>query len=463
VRQVRGCGLKFHTIVKCPGVTVTQHHGNVMLEGQWADIDAAVNYIKDAVANSLCGAFDTWNHTNGSAAVTSVVDESLDELDRGKTRDVLTDDRQTRDSVTVDTDHAAAHRHHNVVSHSFTESTSSEVTENQLEIDEHVWRYIAFKYPDMCEHWKQALKPRFNVSSKMLEMTGQPQDLVNLREWWNKHDLTSVVQRVVEIAPAIDMNALKTLISSSEGSKFGVYVRLIHSTHIDLIGKASDISDLISWLNVALRDVREHMVNGSTDFDDTARVNGPVTPEAAINNVSSHINSPVAAASPELDKKPIIMIADRDRLKFKTTESQLVVEVLTGDLTRQKTQVIVNPANKHLLHYGGAARAIQNAAGPLLINECKDYIRKSKELPTSSVMHTTSGNLPRPINHVIHACGPDARQYPDDSQCLQLLEQTFYNCFVCANDTLHARSLALPAISSGTSVVFLIVKCQCTL
>jgi len=39
------------------------------------------------------------------------------------------------------------------------------------------------------------------------------------------------------------------------------------------------------------------------------------------------------------------------------------VQIGTGDIVNQQTQAIVNPANSHLNHFGGVARAIADAAG----------------------------------------------------------------------------------------------------
>jgi len=306
-----------------------------------------------------------------------------------------------------------------------------------------MWRYIEFKYPDMYKLWEQTLMPRLNTSAEVVEVRGQLQDIINFCEWCKKHDLMSVTRRVIKVPSDVDVNCMQRLVNSSQAAKFGVFVGFVHRTDMEFIGKASDIDNLISWLTVALRDFV--MTESSADVEYSPRVNGVNSAD----NDTFDINGPVTGASLITYKRPIILHADQERLKFKTAESQLEVEVLIGDLTRQKSEVIVNPANKYLLHAGGAAKAIQNVAGYTLINECKDYIRKHKELPTSEVMHTTSGKLPRPINYVIHACGPNAREYPDEKQCLSLLEKTFMNCFTYANDALHVRSLSLPAISSG--------------
>jgi len=435
VRQIRDCGLQFPTIVE-RNVSVTQSVDGVTLEGRLADIDLAVNGIKDAVVKSVCDAYDSTNHMNGSSS--SADDGEL--MMAGKQTSA------TKRHLIANTNQP------------FTASTGSEMRKCRKEMDEHVWRYIAFMYPDMYKHWEQIFEVRLVASTKMIELTGQLQDIINFDEWQTKHDpLYGVVRTQVHVPASVDMNLLKTLVQSTEAVSFNVYVRLINSTEMECIGMQGDIDGFISWLKVKLHELNGGKATGSgAHVTQGTCVNGSVSVQNGGNiavNVTSHDSSPVASASPVGHSSAVVICAERRRLTFNTAENHLKVDVFQGDLTQQKCDAIVNPANQHLLHSGGAARSIQNAAGIALINECKDYIRKYKHLPTSEVMYTTSGKLPRPINYVIHACGPNARDHPDDRQCLRLLQKTFYNCFTFANDILRVQSVAVPAISSGNSLV----------
>ena len=45
------------------------------------------------------------------------------------------------------------------------------------------------------------------------------------------------------------------------------------------------------------------------------------------------------------------------------------MEVVKGDITDEKVDAIVNPANENLDHGGGCAAAIQSAAGHILMAE----------------------------------------------------------------------------------------------
>jgi len=122
---------------------------------------------------------------------------------------------------------------------------------------------------------------------------------------------------------------------------------------------------------------------------------------------------------------------------------------LPGNLVRQETEAIVNPANRCLSHGSGAARAIADAAGQDLVDECREYIKQHGRLKVAKPMHTTAGNLPLPTFCVIHVAGPDSKEYEDKEDCQQALKCAFRNCLQYANKVVNVSSVAIPAISSG--------------
>jgi O-acetyl-ADP-ribose deacetylase len=124
----------------------------------------------------------------------------------------------------------------------------------------------------------------------------------------------------------------------------------------------------------------------------------------------------------------------------------LNINILQGDITKQKSDAIVNAANGLLQHNGGVAKAIADAVGDELRDECEQYVRNYGALRTSQVMHSTSGRLRNNVKYVIHAVGP----MNGDTDCEALLHQTFLNCLRYANNTLRLNSISIPAISSGT-------------
>jgi len=131
------------------------------------------------------------------------------------------------------------------------------------------------------------------------------------------------------------------------------------------------------------------------------------------------------------------------------TSSGISVQIYCGNLLDEKVDAIVNPANSHLIHSGGAARAIAEAAGEQLEKECRAYIGQYKELKVTQPMHTTAGKMYPPVKYVIHVAGPSAAQFPNPDDLYKAVYDTFHHCVLHANNVLHVSSLSVPAISSG--------------
>jgi O-acetyl-ADP-ribose deacetylase len=122
------------------------------------------------------------------------------------------------------------------------------------------------------------------------------------------------------------------------------------------------------------------------------------------------------------------------------------VHVVTGDITKQDVDVIVNAANSSLLGGGGVDGAIHRKGGPKILEACREIrsTRFPRGLPTGEAVLTIGGQLP--ARHVIHTVGPitHSGSEPDAS----LLAACYRNSLALAAE--HGlRSIAFPAISTG--------------
>lgn len=122
------------------------------------------------------------------------------------------------------------------------------------------------------------------------------------------------------------------------------------------------------------------------------------------------------------------------------------VTVLTGDITRQETDAIVNAANSSLMGGAGVDGAIHLAGGPRILEQCREIRRAQfpQGLPTGEAVITTGGDLPS--RYVIHTVGPIYGQ--QRGREAELLASCYRNSLALAAGHGLA-SIAFPAISTG--------------
>lgn len=120
------------------------------------------------------------------------------------------------------------------------------------------------------------------------------------------------------------------------------------------------------------------------------------------------------------------------------------IQLIDGDITTAHVDAIVNAANPLMLGGGGVDGAIHRAAGPALLEACRqvkpvDGIR----CPFGSARITSAGNLN--AKYVIHAVGPI---YRNEAAPEQRLEEAYASIFQLAS-AHDCQSIAIPAISCG--------------
>ena len=119
-----------------------------------------------------------------------------------------------------------------------------------------------------------------------------------------------------------------------------------------------------------------------------------------------------------------------------------VLELVTGDITQQTTDAIVNAANSQLAGGGGVDGAIHRVGGPAIMAETRQ--RYPQGCPTGEAVMTGAGQLP--ARYVIHAVGPiwHGGQHREAEQLTSAYEKSLG--VAVAHQCL---SVAFPSLSTG--------------
>ena len=114
------------------------------------------------------------------------------------------------------------------------------------------------------------------------------------------------------------------------------------------------------------------------------------------------------------------------------------IEFVTGDITRQRVDAIVNAANTDLLLGGGVAGAIRRAGGPAIQEECN----RLGPIPLGQAAITGGGDLP--AAWVIHAAGMHLGGDVSSQACAETTRHSLERAV-----EKGLKSVAFPAIGTG--------------
>ena len=427
------------------GVRITQTQSSTILDGRLEDLkETADNIEKELIERSLCD-------IRKSVRPPDNVDQQ-NRLTNGY-NDAAADTARQNGNNAADNGKSAGPRVNGIA------GASSDKTEDKIYIDEPVWTFL--KKDPNCHSLLSSLSVSAGDKDDVVELKGEKRDILKFCELCEKYDLQNVIKLPVKLQPGVKFSDFESFVKYKSPVKHMlVKVVQLADDNCYLLGKNADVVQVVSELkHFILIDDRHLSMLKSPGSDPQSKMlpdkgaagnkKSHVSPANSVSSLDSHLSlaSGVAGAS-----------GGSNDVEF-TTRAGINVRILVGDLTKQKTEVIVNPANCFLHHFGGAAKAIADAAGPTLTRECESYIKMHRKLRTSEVMDTTSGRLRSPIRYVIHAVGPNVKDYPNIGECMRLLNKTFLNCFVHANDILKVKSMSVPAISSGqiTWLIYLLL------
>jgi O-acetyl-ADP-ribose deacetylase (regulator of RNase III) len=129
---------------------------------------------------------------------------------------------------------------------------------------------------------------------------------------------------------------------------------------------------------------------------------------------------------------------------FASMPSSDKIELIKGDITKLKVDVIVNAANSSLMGGGGVDGAIHRAGGFAILEDCRRIVAKQGGCKPGEAVITTGGNLP--AKHVIHTVGP---VWNGGNKNESILLANCYQNSLLLSIEHKLSSIAFPNISTG--------------
>ena len=122
------------------------------------------------------------------------------------------------------------------------------------------------------------------------------------------------------------------------------------------------------------------------------------------------------------------------------------VVTVTGDITKQEVEAVVNAANKELGGGSGVNGAIRKAGGQEIQKYCEELRATTHQngLPTGQSVITPGGKLP--AKWIIHTVGPKYGQ--ENGREAELLASCYRTALALAEEQ-GLKTVAFPAISTG--------------
>jgi O-acetyl-ADP-ribose deacetylase (regulator of RNase III) len=122
------------------------------------------------------------------------------------------------------------------------------------------------------------------------------------------------------------------------------------------------------------------------------------------------------------------------------------IRVELGDITTMAVDAIVNAANESLLGGGGVDGAIHDAAGPRLLEACRQIPEVRPGIRCSAGEARITQGFDLPARFIVHTVGPVWRGGQRRER--EILASCYRNIFeLCSSHQI--RSVAIPAISCG--------------
>ncbi|CAM4730210.1 unnamed protein product [Leuciscus chuanchicus] len=127
------------------------------------------------------------------------------------------------------------------------------------------------------------------------------------------------------------------------------------------------------------------------------------------------------------------------------TPGGISVTVRMANICKLSVDAVVNAANEDLMHTGGVAFALLQAAGPCLQQYSDHYVKVNGPLKPGDAIITEAGRLP--CKYVVHAVGPRFSD-SDRRTAVQRLRRAVTESLNQASSK-NCSSIAIPVISSG--------------